>query len=197
MLCSYLRQQCRSITIGQLIDILQLCNNKDAVVQLSEMTSFYIHFDQDGKFIDFSKSPLGNQYGNAKENLCLSCASFDKDNNICKFNSRTCINPESIIDTEKYDKLRSTEIPVQEPTKTEPSRTVTQNTKYDISNLSINGITTGATPVHEEEPKVTETVQPVIKQDKESTPTKDIQSIVDKAIINTLTRMIGGITGDK
>ena len=185
MLCGYLKQVCKSITVKELIEILQLCKNPDAIVQLSEMTNFFIHFDIDGQFVDFSKSPLANKYGESgKENSCSSCDRYDQKEKACKCTGKGCMNAGLVIDTEKLDEMRISREPVQEETKNEAPREQVSDSKYDLSNYSINGMSIEIV----EEPK--EEVKHVI-------PTKDIQESVDKAIINTLSRMINGIKGDK
>lgn len=200
MLCGYLKQVCKSITVEELINILQTCKNKNAVVKLSETTNFFVHFDQEGQYIDFSKSPLGNQYGNTLGQTCKSCGRFDgKD---CKCDGKGCLNAESIVDTEKLDEARISLEPSHEDSRnqapTAPIQkenvTITNTDKYDISKYAINGSS------FETENKIendTPKRKFISEHEAGQLMAKNIQDAVDKAILNTLDRMITGIKGDK
>ena len=210
MLCGYLRQTCRSIKVKDLIEILQLCKNQDAVIKLSGMTNFYIHFDQDGQFIDISKQANGDQYGESgKENTCITCHLHDNNTGKCNCTGEGCINGESMIDTKKYNELASRKEEVHEDTKSEaPTEQIknkgTDISNYDLSMFSINGAESIQENIEEKAfnmPPV-EIVHPVLrpdnnKQEIELNVEDHIQELIDNALVNTLTKMIDGLKGDK
>ena len=201
MLCGYLRQVCKSIKVQDLIDILETCKNKDAVVKCFETTNFFIHFDQDGQFVDFTKNPLGQQYGEGgTDNTCAGCGRYDHVEKACKCDGKNCLNSESLVNTEKLNEIRSRELdssiasknqaPTEEIKKVEENYTINstpvEKPKMTLENYSINGV-----PMVEEV-KIEEPTHKEI-----SIPAKDIQTSIDNAIINTLNKMISGIKGDK
>ena len=210
MLCGYLKQVCKSITVKELIEILQTCKNPNAIVQLQETTNFFVHFDQDGQFIDFSKSPQTNKYGEAgANNDCGSCHRYDKKEKQCKCDGNNCINAESIVDTEKLNELRSGVEEAPETREIQVSReeiqklveeTEKKKPIYDANILSINGVPiTGSVANHLYTGSVENHLytdiaeEPVAK--KESIPSSQIQESVDNAIIAALNKMINGIKG--
>lgn len=213
MLCGYLRQTCRSIKVKDLIEILQLCKNQDAVIKLSGMTNFYIHFDQDGQFIDISKQANGDQYGESgKENTCITCHLHDNNTGKCNCTGEGCINGESMIDTKKYNELASSKEEVQEDTKSEASTESIENkgtdiSNYDLSRFSINGAESTQENIKIEEKTIddvspVEIVHPVLrpnsnKKEIELNLEDKIQELIDNALVNTLTKMIEGLKGDK
>lgn len=211
MLCGYLKQTCKSITVQQLIDILNTCKNKNsAVVKLSEMTNFFIHFDKDGQFVDFSKSPMTKNYGENPEKGCQTCNRYDHVINQCKCDGKNCLNAECIInDLNILNKIKANLIDGNEVTKAEEQPNVISSeqpaksesdsyiAKYDLSKYTINGI--GNT-----NDKLKETTTPsstVLKQKNEEEqqkpttkiPSDTIQNAVDDAIIKALNKMINGI----
>lgn len=190
MLCGYLKQVCRSITVQQLIDILNTCKNKDAIIKLSEMTNFFIHFDQEGQFIDFSKSPMTNKYGNPGVD-CTGCNRYSKEEKRCMCDGKDCLNADMMVDTDKFDNCRICENSCSKDTKTEAPTIEIKNSKYDLSNYSING-----TEQVDEGTDNLAKIVPLKEEKKEQIKSKDIQDVVDKAIINTLTKMINGIQGE-
>ena len=210
MLCGYLRQTCRSIKVKDLIEILQLCKNQDAVIKLSGMTNFYIHFDQDGQFIDISKQANGDQYGESgKENTCITCHLHDNNTGKCNCTGEGCINGESMIDTKKYNELASRKEEVHEDTKSEaPTEQIknkgTDISNYDLSMFSINGTESIQENIEEKAfnmPPV-EIVHPVLRPDNNKKELElnledKIQELIDNALVNTLTKMINGLKGDK
>ncbi len=194
MLCGYLRQVCKSIKVQDLIDILETCKNKDAIVKCFETTNFFVHFDQDGQFIDITKNPLATQYGEGgTDNKCLSCGRYDHIEKACKCDGKNCLNSESVVDTEKLDEIRSRELDsstaskIQAPTK-EIKNVEEKKPKMTLQNYSINGV-----PIVED----VEIEEKPINKDHQTISTKDIQNSIDNAIINTLNKMISGIKGDK
>ena len=139
MLCGYLKQTCKSITVSKLIELLKLCKNPEAIIKMNDMTNFYMHFDIDGQFINFNKSPSINQYGECgSNNTCASCIKNDNDKKYCNCDGKDCINASSIVDTEKFDEWSSSETIVQEDTKNQPSTNGFQNDKYNLDNFAIN-----------------------------------------------------------
>ena len=201
MYCGYLRQVCKSIKVQDLIDILETCKNKDAVVKCFETTNFFIHFDQDGQFIDITKNPLAQHYGEGgTDNNCTSCGRYDHVEKVCKCDGNNCLNSESVVDTKKLNEIRSREldssiasrnqVPREEIKKVKENYTINnipvEKPKMTLQNYSINGV-----PMVEE----VEIEEPTHKEI--SIPAKDIQDSIDNAIINTLNKMISGIKGDK
>ncbi len=193
MLCGYLRQVCKSIKVQDLIDILETCKNKDAVVKCFETTNFFIHFDQDGQFVDFTKNPLGQQYGEGgTDNTCSGCGRYDHVAKVCKCDGTNCLNSESVVDTEKLNEIRSRELDSSIASKnqvpTEEIKNVEEKKpKITLENYTINGV-----------PMVEEVgVEDPSRKEEISIPAKDIQASIDNAIINTLNKMISGIKGDK
>ena len=216
MLCGYLRQTCRSIKVKDLIEILQLCKNQDAVIKLSGMTNFYIHFDQDGQFIDISKQANGDQYGESgKENTCITCHLHDNNTGKCNCTGEGCINGESMIDTKKYNELASRKEEAQEDTKSEAFTESIENkgtniSNYDLSRFSINGAeSTQENNIKIEEKTIdnvppVEIVHPVLRPNNIPESNEGwisledkIQELIDNALVNTLTKMIDGLKGDK
>ena len=201
MLCGYLKQTCRSIKVKDLIEILKLCKNQDAIIKYADTTNFYIHFDQDGQFINFDKNAQVRQYGNAgAEDTCESCRRYDKKQKCCKCDGTGCLNAESIIDTEKLNETHSRIEDVSIDTESGASTTPILNDKYDLSNFGINGTSiNNANETEREIPKRRKVVkQPDVVEEvkKQQSNGISIQDAVDNAIIKTLTKMINGIKGE-
>lgn len=174
MLCGHLKQSCKSITVGDLINILQSCKNKDALVKFSNTTNFYIHFDMDGQFVDFSKQARGSDYGeNGVDNKCEGCHSYSKEEKTCKCNGNDCLNVDSIVDTKIWKHCSSCK-----QCSSKDSKNVASTTELKIGD-------------------VVKTIPPVLTIDKrketEISFEDYIQELIDKALINTLTRMIDSI----
>ena len=203
------------MTIAELIKILQACKNQNAIVRLSDTTNFYLHFDMDGTFIDFSKQARGNDYGeNGLENKCENCNMFSKEEKCCKCAGKDCLNVDAVIDTKKLNEspcsncngctdsssgIATIEIKNEDGT----------SSKYDLSQFGINGINESSAEDRTLENKSiekliqskVEIVPPVlhINPDEKSEPltletlNDHIQKLIDQALINTLTRMIDSI----
>lgn len=192
MLCGYLKQTCKSITVKEFIELLSLCKNQDALVKCNDTTGFFIHFDQEGQFVNISKSPYANQYGNNGSNdTCESCNRYDSMSKCCRCNGNNCLNADMIINTRKFNEVRSREDEDSTDTKnTTPTKEIKTN-KYDLSNISINGIALDSN--NDQQVKTTDKVE----EKKEEVPEKKakmyIQDMVDDAIIKTLNKMINGI----
>ena len=220
MLCGYLKQTCKSISVEELINLLQLCKNKKASIKVNGMSSFYIHFDQDGQFIDLTKQSLSDQYGeNGADNTCNSCRLCDKASGACRCNGEGCLNAESMIETEKYNNPPSVKSTTSTDTKSEEA-TVVLETKvasteanrngrsYDLSMFTINGNGSEGTPEVvvedvgdkrvEELIKESETTSPVLEVPKqkpieEPLDSNVIKKVINDAIADTLTKMINSI----
>lgn len=201
MLCGYMKQTCKSITVAELIKMLQLCKNQNAIVKLSETTNFFIHFDQEGQYIDFTKSPCTQQYGSSTGQTCLSCPRYNKIEKCCNCDGKGCLNAETIVNTEKYDELRISSEPSPEDSRNQAPTasiqkenvTISNTDKYDISKYAINGSGFEAkTQTENDTPR-----RYITEYEAGRLMAKNIQDTVDKAILNTLDRMISGIKGDK
>ena len=220
MLCGYLKQTCRSITVKELIDILNTCKDKNAVIKLSGMTNFFIHFDKDGKYIDISKSPCANEYGMNKDKKCDKCSRYNVEEKCCGCDGSDCINASLMVDTEKFNEACSRVGTT--PTDTE-SREVIEHTeviedkkadevitnasvvedveehqipeKYNLDRIGINGVTS---PVNIETLKdlPANTRVLIIPPEEKNMNQDEIQDAVDAALLNTLKKMINGIKGE-
>ena len=138
MLCGYLKQTCKSITVQQLINILKTCKDPNAIIKMNDMTNFYIHFDIDGQFINLTKLPCANDYGECGiDNTCSRCNRHDNKQNCCKCDGKDCINASSMVDTEKFNELASKENTAQETTKSQASITQNKNDEYKLDNKYI------------------------------------------------------------
>ena len=201
MLCGYLKQTCKSITVKELIEILKLCKNQDAIIKYADTTNFYIHFDQDGQYINFDKNAQIRQYGNAgAEDTCDTCRRYNKSEKCCKCDGKGCLNADSIVYTEKLNETRSSVETVSTATESGASTSGFVNDKYDLSNFGINGTSINnvngiekETPKKKEVAKNPDVVEQVKKQQSNGV---SIQDAVDNAIIKTLTKMIRGIKGE-
>lgn len=173
MYCGYLKQTCKSITVKDLIEILKLCKNPDASIQLLGTTNFFVHFDKEGSYINFTKSPETSSYGSTTGGNCTSCTKFNKSTNSCNCDGKNCLNSDMIIDTNKYQNMQissnnlSTDTKTQAPTKEvriEESKNDDNITlappqynnsgKYDLSNFGINGTLNDITISNKSESKV-------------------------------------------
>ena len=186
MYCGHLKQICKSITVQELIDILETCKDKNTIVKVLDTTNFYIHFDKDGQFINISKSAMNNQYGNGTNSGCEGCNRYDKAEKVCKCDGINCLNASMIVNTEKFNKLHSSIESVSISSKNQASRSDSKNDKYDLDNLSINGINSNNKKEDKKEEVKVNTMD-----------SKEVQLLIDNAIVNTRTKMISGIKGDK
>lgn len=203
MLCGYLKQVCKSITVGELIDILNTCHDKSAVVKMSGMTNFFVHFDQDGKYIDISKSPCANEYGMNKEKHCDKCSRYNTEEKACGCDGKDCMNASMLVDTEKFDELRSRPKETQEVTETreviEHSEVIDKPVpeKYNLENMSINGVAQQPINITELKDLPANARVLVIPPEEQHMDEEEIQAAVDTALLNALKKMINGIKGDK
>ena len=196
MLCGYLKQTCKSITVSKLIELLKLCKNPDAIIKMNDMTNFYMHFDIDGQFINFNKSPSINQYGECgSNNTCASCIKNDNDKKCCNCDGKDCINASSIVDTEKYDEWSSSETIVQEDTKNQPSTNGIQNDKYNLDNFAINGANDSLNYNPHVEQKTLEFKCNEKEKDGIILTDKVIEQYIDSAITKSLEKIIKSLKG--
>lgn len=184
MYCGYLKQVCTGITVQQLIDILSLCKNKDAIVKLYDTENFHIHFDQNGQYINFDKTSLKKCYGN-----CERCGRYNKTEDKCGCDGKDCLNANMMIDTEKYNSLHSSKSISSKTSINHSSRNDISEAKRkfhdlvnknDSTNLQVNGIDIK----NKEEPKTEFKVD-------------NIQNYIDDAVVATLNKMINGIKEKK
>ena len=206
MLCGYLKHTCRSITIEELINILQLCKNKKAIVKMSNMTNFYIHFDQDGQYIDITKSANANQYSTE----CNTCTRHDKTNNVCKCTGEDCLNASLMVDTAKLNQLRSD----KKNEEVEEDRSHIVNKEMEMyeakkkvqeefnknSAIKIELATPEQDLIYVKPNNDTIKVEakPVpleIKQEKEVSLNEGLESIINNAISKALEKMINSLKG--
>ena len=187
MFCGYLKQTCKSITVEDLIKLLQKCKNQQAIIKLNDMTNFYIHFDIDGQFIDFNKQARGKEYGESgTDNKCIYCRQYSKEENCCKCTGEGCLNSESIVDTKTFNGCSSCNSPCSEDTKS-----------------GIPGVKIEVTEGNEDDFKLKDIIKiepPVFKLDnipesKEGWISLEdmIKEMIDKALVKTLNRMIDSI----
>lgn len=93
MLCGHMKTECTDLTLGELKAILDKCRNDNAIIKYSDTNHFFIHFDQDGEFINFSKIPADKNYGDrGADNKCCNCEAFNKNTHVCECNPEDCMN---------------------------------------------------------------------------------------------------------
>ncbi len=89
MYCGFLRTECNSISIGELIKILEPYKNTNTNIKIQNSDHFYIHFDQDGDFININNLSLDRSYRNSTR--CKNCEVFNKDIEKCCCDGKHCV----------------------------------------------------------------------------------------------------------